>query len=118
MGEIQELKSMITNLSECMQHLTTMTRNLFHSQLNMKSSLLPRLSEQEQQTELLSSKFNQFLLNAPSKEDIDDIKKMIKSNQLAIDTSRSAQHTDQDPTASHPHSDPHSPELGKTNRVY
>ena len=101
MTEIQDLKLMITDLGECVKTLTSMTRNLYENQTRMQSvlnNLTPRISEQEKQSELLSRKFHEFIINAPLKEDIEEIKNMIASSQIPDDTtSQQVTHVYQDP---------------------
>ena len=69
MAEIQDLKLMITDLGECVKTLTSMTRNLYENQTRMQSvlnNLTPRISEKEKQSELLSRKFHEFIINPVS----------------------------------------------------
>ena len=100
MTEIQDLKLMITDLGECVKTLTSMTRNLYENQTRMQSvlnNLTPRISEQEKQSELLSRKFHEFIINAPLKEDIKEIKNLIAFSKIPDDTPQQVTHVYQDP---------------------
>ena len=76
MDDINELKTMVVNLFDCVKNLNVTASKLFaNQQIFMKKqdlilkkieSLYPRVQEQEYQLEELTKRFYQNMINAPA----------------------------------------------------
>ena len=83
MEEVNELKTLVVNLFDCVKTLNATTSKLFANQqifmrkqdniLKKIESIYPRVQEQEHQLNLISERFHQHIINAPTLEQFENI---------------------------------------------
>ena len=91
MEEVNELKTLVVNLFDCVKTLNATTSKLFaNQQIFMKQqdnilkkieSIYPRVQEQEHQLNLISERFHQHIINAPIVEQFENISSQSQKSQ-------------------------------------
>ena len=91
MEEVNELKTLVVNLFDCVKTLNATTSKLFaNQQIFMKQqdnilkkieSIYPRVQEQEHQLNQISERFHQHIINAPIVEQFENISSQSQKSQ-------------------------------------